>query len=70
MDTEFFRVAKGENETASFKKSMMSQPEKVVEQAVKDAALGNEMSIYGVAMRLAKGATKVLPQKVIMNIFK
>lgn len=70
VDTEFFRVAKGENETASFKKSMMSQPEKVVEQAVKDAALGNEMSIYGVAMRLAKGATKVLPQKVIMNIFK
>lgn len=69
VDTEFFDVA-GDSEGKSFKKNFRADVSKVVNQAIKDAALGNETSIYGAAMKMAKGATKVLPQKAIMTIFK
>ena len=69
VDTEFFDVA-GDSEGKSFKKNFRADVHKVVNQAIKDAALGNELSIYGTAMKLAKGATKVLPQKAIMAVFK
>lgn len=69
VDTEFFDVA-GDSEGKSFKKNFRADVCKVVNQAIKDAALGNETSIYGAAMKMAKGATKVLPQKAIMTLFK
>ncbi|MGN0374351.1 MAG: SDR family NAD(P)-dependent oxidoreductase [Butyrivibrio sp.] len=69
VDTEFFDIA-GDSEGKSFKKNFRADVHKVVNQAIKDAALGNELSIYGTAMKLAKGATKVLPQKAIMAVFK
>lgn len=69
VDTEFFVVA-GDSEGKSFKKNLRVPADKVVTQAIKDAALGNELSIYGTIMKMAKGATKVLPQKAIMSIFK
>lgn len=69
VDTEFFEVA-GDSEGKSFKKNFRADVQKVVNQAIKDAAFGNETSIYGAAMKMAKGATKVLPQKAIMTLFK
>ena len=69
VDTEFFNIA-GDSEGKSFKKNFRVPADKVVTQAIKDAALGNELSIYGTAMKLAKGASKVLPQKAIMSVFK
>lgn len=69
VDTEFFNIA-GDSEGKSFKKNFRADARKVVNQAIKDAALGNELSIYGTAMKMAKGASKVLPQKAIMSIFK
>ena len=69
VDTEFFNVA-GDSEGSTFKKNFRVPADKVVTQAIKDAALGNELSIYGIAMKMAKGATKVLPQKAIMSVFK
>lgn len=64
VDTEFFSVA---GEKAMHLK--YSSPEKVVAKAIKDAALGNEISVYGVTMKMAEAAAKVLPHKVIMKIF-
>ncbi len=69
VDTNFFNIA-GDEDGKAFKKILRAKPEKVVDKAIKDAALGNELSIYGTVMKMAKGATKVLPQKMIMNIFK
>ncbi len=69
VDTEFFEIA-GDSEGKSFKKNFRADVCKVVNQAIKDAAFGNETSIYGAAMKMAKGATKVLPQKAIMALFK
>ena len=69
VDTEFFTIA-GDAEGKTFKKSFWVPADKVVTQAIKDAALGNELSIYGTAMKLAKGAAKVLPHKAVMSVFK
>ncbi len=69
VNTEFFDIA-GDKDGKSFKKNLRADVDKVVTQAIKDAALGNELSIYGTAMKMAKGASKVLPHKVIMSVFK
>lgn len=64
VDTEFFSVAGEKDMHLKY-----SSPEKVVAKAIKDAALGNEISVYGVTMKMAEAAAKVLPHKVIMKIF-
>lgn len=69
VDTDFFDLA-GDKDGKSFKKNLRADVDKVVTQAIKDAALGNELSIYGTAMKMAKGASKVLPHKIIMSVFK
>jgi len=69
VDTDFFDIA-GDKEGKSFKKKFRAEPEKVVEKAIKDAALGSELSVYGAAMKMAKGAAKLLPTKAIMKVFK
>ena len=52
------------------KKKLLYVPAKVVAQAIKDAALGNDISVYGAAMKSAHLASKILPDKLIMKIFK
>ena len=69
VDTEFFDLA-GDKDGKAFKKRLRADVSKVVTQAIKDAALGNELSIYGTAMKMAKGASKVIPHKIVMSVFK
>lgn len=68
VDTEFFDTA-GTKEGSLLKKTTRANASKVVEKAIKDAALGDEMSIYGVAMKMAKTASKVLPHRLIIEMF-
>ena len=68
VNTEFFDVA-GEKEEG-FTKLKRADASKVVEKAIKDAALGDEMSVYGTTMKLAAGAAKVLPHKLILKILE
>ena len=64
VDTEFFNVAGEKDMHVKY-----SEPDKVVTKAIKDAALGNELSVYGVTMKMAEAAAKVLPHKVVMKFF-
>ncbi len=64
VDTEFFDIA-GEKDM----KLKYSEPSKVVTKAIKDAALGNEISVYGVTMKMAETAAKILPHKLVMKVF-
>ena len=52
VDTEFFDIA-GDNGSA-FKKKMRVPAEKVVDKAIKDAAIGNELSVYSAMMKTAE----------------
>ena len=67
VDTEFFDIA-GKN-VKPLKHMVMAKPENVVEQAIKDAALGNELSIYGRTMKLAHVAGRFLPHRLLMKFF-
>ncbi|MCM1308580.1 MAG: SDR family NAD(P)-dependent oxidoreductase [Butyrivibrio sp.] len=69
VDTEFFDVA-GDASGQSFKKNLRANPQKVVALAIRDAALGNDISVYGMAMKSARVASKVVPNGLIMNFFK
>lgn len=69
VDTEFFDIA-GDSQGQSFKKKFRADPQKVVALAIKDAAMGNDISIYGAAMKSARVASKVVPNGLIMNFFK
>lgn len=69
VDTEFFDVA-GDAQGQSFKKKFRAAPQKVVALAIKDAAMGNDISVYGAAMKSARVASKVVPNGLIMNFFK
>lgn len=68
VDTEFFDIA-GVKEGSIFKNIPKADASKVVAKAIKDAAIGNDISVYGGTMKAAKAATKVLPQKLIINLF-
>ena len=67
VDTEFFDIAG--KDVKFLKRMVMAKPEKVVEQAIKDAALGNELSIYGRSMKLAYVAGRFLPHRLLMKFF-
>lgn len=69
VSTEFFDIA-GDSEGAGFKKKFRSDPQKVVAHAIRDAALGNDISVYGMAMKSARVASKVVPNGLIMNFFR
>lgn len=69
VDTEFFDLA-GEKDGQKYMITARAETSKVVSKAIKDAAIGEDMSVYGVAMKLAKNASKIIPQKIIMKIFE
>lgn len=69
VDTEFFEIA-GSNSNSDRKKGLFASADKVVAQAIKDAALGNDISVYGMAMKSAHIASKFIPDKLIMKFFK
>ncbi len=59
VDTEFFDRAGSLTGTASI--AGMADPKKVVRQALKDAVRRKPVSVYGIPMKLARAAAKVLP---------
>lgn len=68
VDTEFFDRASSNQEEAPFKKIFMAKPEKVVAKAIKDAATGRDMSIYGFFMKAFYIVTKLIPQGLLIRI--
>lgn len=68
VDTEFFDIAGEKDE--GIPKLKRAEASKIVEKAIKDAAMGDEMSVYGATMKLAAGVAKILPHKLVMSIFK
>ncbi|MGN0297883.1 MAG: SDR family NAD(P)-dependent oxidoreductase [Lachnospiraceae bacterium] len=73
VDTEFFQRfsnEKNEKKLVDAKKKFMVSPAKVVRLALKDAKKGKVESIYGIPMKFAQLACKVLPWTVVANIMK
>lgn len=68
VKTEFFDISFANSKMPIYKKLMMSKPKKVVALAINDIAVGNELSVYGLKMKIFRVLAKILPHKLLMNI--
>jgi len=66
--TEFFDRADPDNQGKQYKKVFRVKPQKVVAKALKESALGYEISIYGWPMKFIFILSKILPHKLILKI--
>lgn len=67
-NTEFFQVVASEKEEPFYKKLFMADPKKVVKKAIKDCARGKNESTYGIAMKLVKVISKLVPDNLIVRV--
>lgn len=70
VKTEFFDIADPKGNIKWYKKIVMAKKEKVVAKALKDAALGDGVSVYGFVMKLFHRITDIIPQGLILKIYK
>lgn len=70
VDTPFFRGAERYRKMPDYKKSSMADAAPVVEKAIRDAACGRELSIYGRNMKLLFAACKILPHELIIDVMR
>ena len=68
VDTEFFEAAGSSQKISAIKKLSMAKPEPVVAKALRDAALGNDISVYGYMMKGSLLASKLLPHPVLVPL--
>ncbi len=67
--TDFFSIAEGEHKRAWFKDLFMVNASDVVDKAIKDSIEKKEISIYGIPMKLFYLLTKIVPHRIILNIY-
>lgn len=65
VDTEFFLISGSNNSTA--KRAVMAKPSDVVTKALRDAKKRKELSIYGLPMKGAYLACRLLPHRMIIR---
>lgn len=70
VKTEFFDRADPDHTMKWYKRLSMARPEKVVEKALRDAALGDKLSIYGLIMNVFHVITDLLPEGLLMKVYK
>lgn len=66
VDTPFFDKAEEVSHMPAYKKKFMAQPGEVAAKAVRDAAAGRELSVYGASMKALAIAAKLLPVKMLV----
>ncbi len=69
VNTEFFEIS-GKMEEGSMKAAVMVQAEDVVRKALQDVKRNKELSVYGIAMKCACWAAKLLPHRFLVQIMK
>lgn len=67
VKTAFFDIADPNDQKPFYKKMVMANPRRVVEKAIRDCALGDEVSVYGISMKAARFLAKILPTKVLVD---
>jgi short-subunit dehydrogenase len=68
VKTEFFDHAVSDNGAVTYYNKLWT-PEEVVVKAMKDLRRGKDLSILGAGVRLQVLATKLLPHKLVMNVW-
>ena len=68
--TKFFERAIDPDKQVVKKYIVMYEPENIVKRAWKDLAKGKDVSIYGVIARGQAALCKILPHKLVMDIWQ
>ena len=68
VDTGFFDGAQKYEKLKPYKKVFMAKDRKVVKKALKDAAGGRGVSVYGIPMKLFYLLCKLIPSELILRI--
>ena len=68
VETEFFDEAG--NSGSLTKESLMVRPEEVVSQALSDSRCKKEVSVYGIMMKGAEAAAKLLPHSLVIQMME
>lgn len=68
VDTAFFKTAG--SPAKSRKKTWMAKPKDVVKKALWDTRNKRTVSVYGIPMKCAHAAAKLLPAKLILRVMK
>lgn len=70
VETEFFNIALNGGSLTSYKKWVTVKPEYVVARALRDSAMGREISVAGPVMRAFFLICKVLPHGLLMRLIR
>lgn len=66
VKTEFFDLAERHEAIATYKAMAMADPVKVVDKALRDAAAGKKLSVYGGLMKAFHVAAKIFPHNWLL----
>ena len=69
VKTAFFDTAEEYGYTLMIKKYIMAKPEKVVDQALKDAKNRQQVSVYGPLMKGMRILTKCVPKRILLDVY-
>lgn len=67
VKTEFFDIAEETGKIAFYKRFVMANPVKVVNQAFEDSIKRKSVSVYGMPMRILRVLCKILPHEWILK---
>lgn len=67
VDTPFLDKMGGKEQMPGYKKPFIASPKKVVKKALKDAARGRELSVYGFSMKAAEIFCKIIPHRILLK---
>lgn len=70
VDTEFFEVAETGKKMPAYKKFVMAKPKRVVKTALRDAAAGKAVSVYGLPMKAFWLLCKLVPHDMILKFMQ
>lgn len=72
VKTEFFDIAYDQSNRKKiplYKKISMSSAPKVVTKAISDSTMSEELSVYGVKMKIFRVIAKIIPHKLLLRMF-
>ena len=70
VKTEFFDIAETTGKIPLYKRLVMANPKRVVRLAIMDAAVGKNISIYGITMKAFFLLCKILPHSLILRLME
>ena len=70
VDTPFLEKMGGKSRMPAYKKPFIARPQGVVRKALRDGAMGKELSVPGISIKLLEAGCKILPHSLILKFME